>query len=200
MTFAEAVKTCFRKYTTFSGRASRSEFWKFVIFTFLASIALTVINSMIFGPTVTEQISVALDNGATESTQSHHRQITYDGGWLGNIFSLIVFLPMLTVLWRRLHDVGRPGWLAILPHGLLLALGAVWYLNSTPMDVAVPILAETDQPASETITVHMPQSLGLIFLFGGLSMIAALFLLVQTLRASELGTNRFGPNPNEVPT
>jgi uncharacterized membrane protein YhaH (DUF805 family) len=32
MSFPEAIKTCFRKYAVFEGRASRSEFWWFALF------------------------------------------------------------------------------------------------------------------------------------------------------------------------
>ncbi|MDE6491395.1 MAG: DUF805 domain-containing protein, partial [Muribaculaceae bacterium] len=32
MTFSQSVHTVFSKYVTFSGRASRSEFWYFVLF------------------------------------------------------------------------------------------------------------------------------------------------------------------------
>jgi len=36
MTFIESVKTAtFNKYATFDGRASRSEFWWYILFTFL---------------------------------------------------------------------------------------------------------------------------------------------------------------------
>lgn len=37
MTFQDSIATCLRKYATFDGRASRSEFWWFVLFVFLAS-------------------------------------------------------------------------------------------------------------------------------------------------------------------
>ncbi len=43
MGFAEAIKTCFSKYATFSGRATRSEFWYWQLFTFLVSMVLTVV-------------------------------------------------------------------------------------------------------------------------------------------------------------
>lgn len=36
--FGDAVKSCFGKYATFSGRANRSEYWYFVLFTFLCGI------------------------------------------------------------------------------------------------------------------------------------------------------------------
>ena len=35
MTFVESVKTCFGKYATFSGRATRSEFWWFCLLNFI---------------------------------------------------------------------------------------------------------------------------------------------------------------------
>ena len=40
MGFAEAIKTCFSKYATFSGRATRSEFWYWQLFTFLVGLVL----------------------------------------------------------------------------------------------------------------------------------------------------------------
>ena len=50
MTFQQAIITCFRKYFTLSGRASRSEYWWFVLFNFLggliASATETFINNV----------------------------------------------------------------------------------------------------------------------------------------------------------
>ncbi len=44
MTFAESIKTCFAKYADFSGRASRSEYWWWVLFIILASLAAGVVS------------------------------------------------------------------------------------------------------------------------------------------------------------
>lgn len=44
MTFQESIKICFQKYAEFSGRASRSEFWWFVLFTFLVCAGLTIVD------------------------------------------------------------------------------------------------------------------------------------------------------------
>ena len=43
MDFMTAIKTCFSKYTTFSGRARRSEYWNFALFCVLVSTALGII-------------------------------------------------------------------------------------------------------------------------------------------------------------
>ena len=49
MDFVTAVKTCFSKYATFTGRASRSEFWWFALFTFAASVILSMVNETLSG-------------------------------------------------------------------------------------------------------------------------------------------------------
>jgi uncharacterized membrane protein YhaH (DUF805 family) len=49
MDFTQAIKTCLSKYATFSGRASRPEFWWFVLFTILASAAASLIGERLEG-------------------------------------------------------------------------------------------------------------------------------------------------------
>lgn len=44
MTFGESISTCFSKYATFDGRASRSEYWWWFLFTFLGSAAAGIVN------------------------------------------------------------------------------------------------------------------------------------------------------------
>ncbi len=80
MDFVTAVKTGLGKYVTFDGRARRSEFWFFILFTILLSVVTSAIDAV---------------TGI---------------GILGPIASLAVFLPGLAVSVRRLHDTGRSGW------------------------------------------------------------------------------------------
>ena len=47
MTYLESVQTCFKKYATFSGCASRSEFWWWALFVFAGSIVLGFISSVL---------------------------------------------------------------------------------------------------------------------------------------------------------
>ena len=49
MTFGQSIKTCFSKYADFSGRASRSEYWWWVLFGFLVSAGLGMINEILAG-------------------------------------------------------------------------------------------------------------------------------------------------------
>ena len=86
MDFGKSIKTCFSKYAVFSGRASRSEFWWFVLFGLIGGIVTAVIDVMILGYS-------AEANGPTNI-----------------IFSVITFLPYIAVGARRLHDINRTGW------------------------------------------------------------------------------------------
>ena len=90
MNFFDAIKICFVKYTDFSGRASRSEFWLFTLFLFIVSIVLLFLDPMLAGEAFLEYDDIFAP--------------------LGTIFSIITFIPAISVTARRLHDVNRSGW------------------------------------------------------------------------------------------
>ena len=48
MTFVEAVKAGFQNYVNFISRATRSEFWYWVLFAVLLSIATSAIDYVLF--------------------------------------------------------------------------------------------------------------------------------------------------------
>ena len=89
MNMKEAVTTVlFKKYATFSGRASRSEYWLFGLACLLVNIC-----------------TMTLDNifGTTYDSQS-------PDGWITGLFSIAILIPTLAVWIRRLHDRGHSGW------------------------------------------------------------------------------------------
>ena len=105
MTFSESVETCFAKYVTWQGRASRSEYWWFVPFVFLAYIVGVVIDNVL-GTAFTIP-----DPMTGEETSAGY-------GWVTVLIALGLFLPNLSVVVRRLHDKGRSGWwywIALIP-------------------------------------------------------------------------------------
>ena len=86
MDFGTAIKTCFSKYGTFDGQASKGEFWYWFLFAIICGVVATIIDIFIIGIPV-ESYGPAY--------------------W---ILSLVLFLPTLSVGARRLHDVGKSGW------------------------------------------------------------------------------------------
>ena len=80
----------FKQYANFEGRTSRKAFWMFMLFNFLASITISIIDS-IFG----------LACG--------------DEGILGYVYSLAALLPTISISVRRMHDIGNSGWWILFP-------------------------------------------------------------------------------------
>jgi uncharacterized membrane protein YhaH (DUF805 family) len=84
MSFGESIATVFRKYAEFEGRATRAEFWWFILFSSLVSAALGALN-------------VATPEG-----------VIAIGSSLAGAWSLAVLVPTLAVSVRRLRDGGWP--------------------------------------------------------------------------------------------
>ncbi len=88
---------CLQNYFKFSGRARRAEFWYFSLFNFLISYLLS------YAPLW------------TISFPSPVPYLSADFSLLSSLYSLLVFIPGLAVMSRRLHDIGRgAGWICIL--------------------------------------------------------------------------------------
>lgn len=106
MNLMQAVQNVYRNYVTFSGRAARSEYWWFFLFSIIASILIGVIES-------------SLGLGQGEVTRGNGGfSANYAGGILSGIWALGNLLPTLAVGVRRLHDTDRTGWwllIAIIP-------------------------------------------------------------------------------------
>lgn len=95
VSFGEAIKRAFSNYCCFTGRASRSEYWWFVLF---CSIINFVIN---IGDTVLNTLAVV--NNDEPSSFNVFTIISLFWG-------LAVLLPSWGLVFRRLHDTGRSGW------------------------------------------------------------------------------------------
>jgi len=85
MTFGESISICFKKYASFDGRASRSEYWWFVLFTFLVSMGTGIISETLSG---LFSLSVLLPSLAVGARRLHD---TDRSGW----FLLLWFIPVL---------------------------------------------------------------------------------------------------------
>ena len=85
VSFPQAVKLGFKNYFKFSGRATRAEYWWWLLFTVLAGIVLNVVNTL-----------------------------TGTMGMLVFLFELATLVPSLALGSRRLHDINRTGrWLLL---------------------------------------------------------------------------------------
>lgn len=101
MTFGDSVRTCMReKYVTFSGRASRSEYWWFQLFYLLVFVGI----ALIF-------VAAGVFNGFNPNTgEINLGGAAYVAIALAVIVSLAMILPLISVVVRRFHDRNLSGW------------------------------------------------------------------------------------------
>lgn len=96
MSFFDSIKTVFRKYAEFGGRATRPEFWWWTLFTTLVSAALNALSVPMYGV----MYSRMMDFGPSFTSG-------YSSFSLAGLWSIAVLLPSLAVTVRRLRDAGR---------------------------------------------------------------------------------------------
>lgn len=118
MNMMDAVRSGFQRYAQFSGRATRPEFWWWILFTGLAG---TVLGSIPFG-------FAGMPMGMMHSANN-----------LGTVWDLVVLVPTLAVAVRRLRDAGYGWahlfWLLIPGVGLIImAILCAQPTTAQPMD------------------------------------------------------------------
>lgn len=124
----QAVRTCLEKYVTFSGRAARAELWWWALAVFLASLAVNLVDFVLFG----------------SGNQP-----------LSSLFSLAVLLPNLAVGARRLHDIDRSGWWLLI--GLIPVIGVIVLIVFFVQDGTVGPNRHGPDPKNRTLDDVGPQ-------------------------------------------
>jgi uncharacterized membrane protein YhaH (DUF805 family) len=133
MNFVGAIKNGFRNYASATGRASRSEYWYWTLFSVLVSIAGGIIDMAIFG---------------AES----------DYGLFGPLLGLALIAPDVAVTIRRLHDLDRKWqWFLLCFTGIGAIVLLVWFCRKGTTGPNRfgddPLAAESAAPSSATIGV-----------------------------------------------
>ena len=100
--FGEAVKLFFKNYVNFSGRATRSEYWWVYLFNNIVYMVLGIL--------------FAISGGSSLAAYGAYgdMSIAYMGAGaifyiLMMLYCLAVLLPSLSLMVRRLHDIGKSG-------------------------------------------------------------------------------------------
>lgn len=110
MNFSTAISVCMGKYGTFKGRASRSEFWWFYLFTVLLSWGGSIVGASTDSEIGADVVSTGI--------------------------SLIFLVPVIAVGSRRLHDINKSGWWQLL---LLTGIGAllliIWWAKEGTKEI-----------------------------------------------------------------
>lgn len=105
MTIFDQVIQTLKKYATFSGRASRSEFWTFFFFVMVAHAVARLVDALL------------------------GRGLMLPGPFT-MLVGVLLFVPQCAVAIRRLHDVNRSGRELVVPCVLLVAAPLVVVFGS----------------------------------------------------------------------
>ena len=162
MEFGEAIKVCWKKYFDFTGRARRSEYWWFVLFQMFVSIPCAILDGML-------QAAVGLS-------------------FINGIASLLLFIPSMTVSFRRLHDIGRSGWW--MGVSMILMIGGM-ILMFTQVSLSGVDLLDDDAIVRAMFEVkNIVLWLPII-----VSFILCVIIFIFSLMDSHKSANKYGPSP-----
>lgn len=101
-----ALKSAFKNYVNFSGRASRGDYWWYVLAYIIVAVVLSVVDKAVFGG----------GSGSMDTTDGVN--VSFSAGVLTSLWMLANLIPSISLTARRLHDSDRSGWwqlIAIIP-------------------------------------------------------------------------------------
>ncbi len=98
-----------KQYADFSGRARRKEYWMFVLFNIIFGFAAALLDNL---------LGIAIEG------------IGY--GPIYGLYLLAMLIPAIAVGVRRLHDIGKSGWMMLVV--FIPFVGAIWLLILFVMD------------------------------------------------------------------
>lgn len=113
MGFIQAVSSGLSQYATFTGRATRSEYWWWVLFSILVNIATGLLDTALFGA-----VSLLAYGDIQALTP------------ISTLAGLALLIPSIAVGVRRFHDMDHTGWWLLLG---LTGIGAIviffWFMR-----------------------------------------------------------------------
>lgn len=89
---------CIKQYADFKGRARRKEYWMFTLFDLIFTIAAMLIDAILWA-----ELPI-----------------------FETLFGLFILIPSLAVEVRRLHDIGKSGWMILI--ALIPIVGIIWLI------------------------------------------------------------------------
>ena len=114
-TFMNYYLHVLQNFKNFSGRARRKEYWMYtLIYIPILFLAMIADNAL----------------GTTFQMEAMGQSVDIGYGWVYVIVGLLHFLPSLSVVVRRLHDVGKSGWWLLLQFTVIGAIPLViWFAS-----------------------------------------------------------------------
>lgn len=191
----ESIKYNLGNLTNFEGRDSRKTFWLYVLFLVVLQFVIGLIASL---PLTFGAFEAAFDgarSGATEVElqaamfQRMSEMITTQV-WISAGLGLISALLIVAAFTRRLHDSGKPGWIAFIAVALYLAS---LVLNIANIDSAIAMLEQIGYSSDPRA---MMQGQAEFYKYALLGWAGYLIVIGFGVLGSEPGANQYGDEPS----
>jgi len=104
-------------YANFNGRASRQEYWMFFLFNLIFGIVAMVADNIL---------------GTVFTIGEGSYSVSMGYGWIYVLYMLAVIIPGIAAGARRLHDVGKSGWMMLV--AFIPLIGGIWLIVLTVTD------------------------------------------------------------------
>lgn len=188
-----AIKYNLAHLTDFHGRDARPTFWYYVLFLVLVQIALSFVVSVpLTGAMVGDAVTAARDGVAEAEVQARMMErvsgMMRASMWLSAVLTVLTTALLIASFTRRLHDSGKPGWIA--GATALLQLGSL-ALTIASLDEMIAVTA-----SAQSGDLSALQGLqGKLMLQSLLGWAATLALVVFGVWPSTPGENRYGSQP-----
>ena len=129
MDFVQAIKSCLGQYATFSGRASRSEYWWFFLFQVLVMLVASMVGDVVYGLASLALFALVLD---------------LDVGFIAMTVAVVLALAspkaqkgaINQISWSTVLLIG--GVLTFV--GVLQEAGTVEYVGDSVASIGIPLL------------------------------------------------------------
>ncbi len=171
----------FKKYAVISGRSHRQEFWMFVLFNFIFSFGARILDGLL---------------GTNYSDAK-----PMDGGFISTLYSLVILVPSLSIAVRRLHDIGKSGWVyfwsmfaAIVAFIAYIVFLVTMLIGNGSADLESLRSGDIDPSVFLTGNFITYTALLAIFLLG-----ISVYMIVLLAKRGNVGDNKYGPDPLALP-
>jgi uncharacterized membrane protein YhaH (DUF805 family) len=92
------------KYAQFTGRANKTEFWKYILVYIIVSVVLSMFINILGGVKLLRMLFMIIQG----------------------LFALALLIPSIAVGVRRMHDIGKGGgWILV---NMIPLIGSIWFI------------------------------------------------------------------------
>jgi uncharacterized membrane protein YhaH (DUF805 family) len=188
-----SIKHNFANLASFNGRDARQTFWFWVLFVVIVRFLTSMLISVPLMGKVMSSAMLSAQSGASPDVAAQRAvaaviEVLPQMMWFAVIVGVATCLLLAASLVRRLHDIGRSGWLVLIPGGLYAAA-----LATMPGQVARAMEVMKSASAS-----HVPDPGAIMRAQGGMVLLAwvpvILVVLIGCLPSNE-GPNEYGEAP-----